>query len=648
MRYRPLKSVVVLTFVLALAPAASRAQWTGQGVPLCAEREYQHNVEIVPDGFGGLLATWVDERGGSHDEIFARRLTVAGLSAAGWPDSGVRVSPPSPWGQNFAQLVPDFAGGMFVAWTRTDDQWPPVLSFVQHLLPDGSRDPAWPDSGVPVVPWRDNTYILRMVADGAGGVALLTQGSNDGGTTYTLWAQRLTAAGVPAAGWTSNGLDIGPGGSPDIEGDGTGGLIVGSFYASQLRAKHAPGSGAAPDWNGTTGVLVRNTIGANPRVLDLETDGAGGAYFLMYDVDDYLVRVGPTGAFSTGWSLQGRRITNAQGGQQFNATLVPDGAGGVYSSWTSYLVLEDTSHVRVKRFDADGTDGDGWPDAGVPVEPGFGNVPRMAPRTGGGVFVTWQDARDVLGPTASNIYLNSLNADGTRPANWDPDGIAVCTAPRDQLSPVLASDGAGGVIAAWTDDRNIPTGNGTDLYAAHVLGDATVGVAVSLIAADATWDRVRLAWHTADVARATLERSVADGPWIEIASLTPDGTGRIAYQDRAVGPELAYRYRLRLGDGTVAGEVAITTPGRPTLSLAGAWPHPASLGSSLAFELDRAGEVEVALLDVAGRTVGTERLTLDDGRHLLPLAQLGVRTPGVYLARLRHEGRTLTRRVVVR
>jgi len=451
---------------------------------------------------------------------------------------------------------------------------------------------------------------------------------------------------VPAPGWTSDGLDIGPGGSPEIVGDGAGGLIVGFYYAAQLRAMHVPASDAPPNWNGTTGVLMRNTVGANPRVLDLETDGAGGAYFLMYDVDDYLLRLDATGAISTGWPVAGRRLTNAQEGEQLLGTLVSDGAGGVYSSWGATLALSDTSHVWVKRFDADGTDGDGWPDTGVRVEPGFGNTPRMAPRAGGGVFVTWQDIRAFFGPTWTNIYINALAHDGTRLPGWDPNGVAVCTALGDQGDPLLANDGAGGVFVAWSDNRD--AGNSTDFYAAYVLGEATVGVAVSLIAADATSDRVSVAWQTTDVARATIERRIGEGPWIEIVSLTADGTGRIAYEDRNVVPELAYSYRLRLGDGTTAGEVAVTTASRPVLSLAGAWPHPASPGSSLAFELDRDGEVEVSMHDVAGREVGTERLTLGAGRHLLSLARLGVRTPGVYLARLRHAGHTLTRRVVVR
>ena len=42
---------------------------------------------------------------------------------------------------------------------------------------------------------------------------------------------------------------------------------------------------------------------------------------------------------------------------------------------------------------------------------------------------------------------------GNRAVGDDANGIAVCTAPADQLAPVVVSDGAGGCIVAWHDLR---------------------------------------------------------------------------------------------------------------------------------------------------------------------------------------------------
>ncbi|MGD1047558.1 MAG: hypothetical protein ABR899_02250, partial [Candidatus Krumholzibacteriaceae bacterium] len=36
-------------------------------------------------------------------------------------------------------------------------------------------------------------------------------------------------------------------------------------------------------------------------------------------------------------------------------------------------------------------------------------------------------------------------------ANWVQDGVALCTAPANQQSPQITSDGAGGAIVTWED-----------------------------------------------------------------------------------------------------------------------------------------------------------------------------------------------------
>src|SRR5262245_52266217 len=55
-------------------------------------------------------------------------------------------------------------------------------------------------------------------------------------------------------------------------------------------------------------------------------------------------------------------------------------------------------------------------------------------------------------------------------ADWPPFGRAVCTAPGNQLGPVIASDGAGGAIIAWQDRRSFPF----NIDAQHVLATGVV------------------------------------------------------------------------------------------------------------------------------------------------------------------------------
>src|SRR5262249_27867625 len=85
--------------------------------------------------------------------------------------------------------------------------------------------------------------------------------------------------------------------------------------------------------------------------------------------------------------------------------------------------------------------------------------PVIASDAAGGAIVTWTDYR--AGVTA-DIYAQRLNAAGA--PQWLADGVAICTAPNDQVSPRVASDGTGGAVVTWGDTR---TGN-SDVYAQRV------------------------------------------------------------------------------------------------------------------------------------------------------------------------------------
>ena len=79
----------------------------------------------------------------------------------------------------------------------------------------------------------------------------------------------------------------------------------------------------------------------------------------------------------------------------------------------------------------------------------------------GGAIVTWQDRRN----GGWDIYVQRVSAAGV--PLWDMDGVALCTAANDQILPKIASDGAGGAIVVWMDDRS---GN-SDVFAQRVGPD---------------------------------------------------------------------------------------------------------------------------------------------------------------------------------
>ncbi|MBL7738109.1 MAG: T9SS type A sorting domain-containing protein [Chitinophagaceae bacterium] len=84
----------------------------------------------------------------------------------------------------------------------------------------------------------------------------------------------------------------------------------------------------------------------------------------------------------------------------------------------------------------------------------------------GGAIVTWRDGRNIS--TAMDVYAQHISASGA--SLWNVDGVAICNATQDQYAPRLVSDGAGGAIIAWYDNR---AGN-YDIYAQRINASGIV------------------------------------------------------------------------------------------------------------------------------------------------------------------------------
>jgi hypothetical protein len=107
-----------------------------------------------------------------------------------------------------------------------------------------------------------------------------------------------------------------------------------------------------------------------------------------------------------------------------------------------------------------------WVQDGVPVCTVIGEQrdPTLASDGSGGVIVTWWDNRNGY----HDIYAQRVNASGA--VQWTADGVALCTATGDQQYPKIVSDGMSGAIVTWYDSRN---GN-SDIYAQRVNATGVV------------------------------------------------------------------------------------------------------------------------------------------------------------------------------
>jgi hypothetical protein len=87
-------------------------QWGVNGVPVCTAPGNQGTVRLVDSGFGTFIVAWDDQRSGVGD-VYAQSLTSSG--ATRWATDGVAITT-AIGSQYYPTMVPDGAGGAILAW----------------------------------------------------------------------------------------------------------------------------------------------------------------------------------------------------------------------------------------------------------------------------------------------------------------------------------------------------------------------------------------------------------------------------------------------------------------------------------------------------------------------------------------------------
>lgn len=84
----------------------------------------------------------------------------------------------------------------------------------------------------------------------------------------------------------------------------------------------------------------------------------------------------------------------------------------------------------------------------------------------GGAIITWEDERSGLN---GDIYAQKVNSSGD--IQWVDSGVAICTANNTQGSPQICNDKNGDAIITWNDKRN---GLNYDIYAQKINSNGTL------------------------------------------------------------------------------------------------------------------------------------------------------------------------------
>jgi flagellar hook capping protein FlgD len=228
--------------------------------------------------------------------------------------------------------------------------------------------------------------------------------------------------------------------------------------------------------------------------------------------------------------------------------LVTDGSGGVVVVWRDFRA-DTAGDLYAQHLNPDGTSL--WTATGVPVT----TIPLVHPRDfaatsdgAGGAIIVWQDDR--VAPGTNDIYAQRLDRWGG--VKWPVDGIRVCATAGSRAAPHLDADGAGGAVITWQDYRSH-----TNVEALAQRVDST-GAAlwtldgVSLCTAISGQYSIAVAADGTGGAAFAWEDTRTQNTWLQIFAQRVDAGGTIQWSSDGIGlsgTAQPYYAPLALSDG---------------------------------------------------------------------------------------------------
>ena len=579
---------------------SARAQWVKDGVPICTASGSQYSPQLTPDGSGGAFVIWGDWRNSNWD-IYGQRIAPDGSLM--WTQDGVAVCAAAN-SQEMPQVASDASGGAIIVWQDNRSGNYNYDIYAQRVDANGTA--MWTANGVPICTASGSQGSPQIIPDGAGGAIITWEDSRSDNSD--IYAQRVDGSG--SVQWVADGVPVCTAiyiqWQPQLTSDGSGGAIIAwADMRSGLFHIYAQRIGASGTLMWIADGMPICTASGDQGYPQLTSDASGGAIVTWQDdrngnYDIYAQRVNANGTAM--WTANGVAICQAGGGQGA-PKLTSDGSGGAIITWGD---ARAGYHIFAQRIAGNGTAKWMANGAAICIAAGDQGVPQISSDGSGGAVIAWEDSR--FGNY--DIYAQRVDANGT--AMWTANGVAICTAGRDQGAPQLTSDGSGGALIAWDDHRN---GVDSDIYAQRVdaAGHVAPEVATLLQNSAATFSKsgIALTWTLSEVDREVeffIERSTAsNGPFAELPSsiLTRDDLS-FTFIDGDWEPNTSYWYRVEYSTGsehkTLFESGPVATPAMP-LTLYQNNPNPFNPSTEIQYYLPEKCSVAFDVYDVAGALV---------------------------------------------
>jgi hypothetical protein len=442
----PRLTFVVVISAFFISPVICYAQWIPNGVPLRPDAGQQYLPSIASDGAGGAIVAWQDFRSGVNFDIYAQRISNAGVVQ--WANAGAALSTADNNREGLRDgrrqnMIADGAGGAIVTWHdyRNGD----ADIYAQRVT--GSGTVLWTTDGVLLSAAHGEKIYPAIIPDGAGGAIVTWEDYRNlpRGDTY---AQRVSASGTVL--WAADGVALCPPGGRIVSDDAGGALVTWTEALNDddydVYAQHVNGAGIA-QWT-QRGVPLSEGVGKQ-YATTIVSDGAGGAIVTWGDDrnpdgDIYAQRINGDGTVQ--WATDGVLFVTAS--HALSHVCISDLDGGAITVWQDFRGTH-SSELRAQRITASGAVS--WPEGGVKVCHAQGDQydPHIASDGASGVIITWDDYRE--GNSNIDLYAQRVSAGGT--ILWPTKGVAVSVAQYAQVGPMIISDGGGGAIVTWYEDR---------------------------------------------------------------------------------------------------------------------------------------------------------------------------------------------------